>query len=220
MFWQRGHVSVFKGVEWSTFMGEKERRISTLSTLYTEGQTLSWNFLNSSVPAPEQSYASPFPPLRHRRVLEKSMTETPWGCEQLGKETMLHSSLISIRSKSNNIWKNKMSLSYVAWFMTILQVLHLSPKALYLSPSEPKGPTEVLIALRFCGEMSSTNSEDPQMFIDFHQFPGLGCLDLFRSKASWIISRACNGWIMPPQRKSSSNLVECNKKQERTISWT
>ena len=33
--------------------------------------------------------------------------------------------------------ENKMSLSYVAWFMTTLQVLHLSPKALIVSPHHP-----------------------------------------------------------------------------------
>ena len=51
------------------------------------------------------------------------------------------------------------------------------------------------------GEISN-NSEDPQMSITF---PSLGCLDLFRSKASSIISRAsrCSTPAVPTRGEKS-----------------
>ena len=185
MVWQGGHVTVLKGVHsWE----KKECRISTL---YTEGQTLSWNFLHLSQffsPCTSAKLCAPiWPPSTPSGFGKINNRNTPGGCEQLRKETMLHSGLMSIWSKSNNIWKTKWAFSYLAWFMTTLQVLHLSPKALIVSPHRPS-----ILRRDFIHQLGrSTN------FHQFLQVPGLGCLDLFRSKASSIIFRACNGWIMP-----------------------
>lgn len=91
------------------------------------------------------------PPLPHRRVLEKYMAETPWGCEQFRKETMRHGGLMSISFELNQSTIAKQNPSFNTW-------------------GTAQGPV---------GRFPTT----PKIF-------RLGCLDLFRSKASSIISRA------------------------------
>ena len=88
-----GHRLWFgRGVMWvfsKEYIHEKKKKCR-ISTLYTE-RARHFHGTFSILQSLHQCEA-----MRPHWVFEKQMTETPWGCGQLRKETMLHSGLMSI----------------------------------------------------------------------------------------------------------------------------
>ena len=158
---------------------------------------------NSSVPAEVAKLWGLFrPPLRHRRGLEKYMAETPWGCNNFERKPCIT----------------------VAWcpfevYQATIEKQNPSSNTRLYKPSETaQGPHHQGL---FVGRFPTTPT--------IHKFPlisqfGLGCLDLFRSKASLIISTAswCSTPAENPHRGETCLLfkMECTYKQQGTIGWT
>ena len=167
MFCQGGHMWVFSKEYICTHPGKQDKHVSAwfsfdsyqrISTLRPQHLKLSEFF------TPCTSARAVLPPsarIWHRRVIEKSMKETPLeDVNYFQKKPYFKGLHFHLEVSSNIYWKIKQALHPIQGHYTN----HQSPKA--------------LIAL-----------------MAFNQFPSisqfrLGCLDLFRSKASLIISRA------------------------------
>ena len=139
-----------------------------------------WNFLNSSVPAEVPKLWGLFrPPLRHRWVFPKH-----------GRNTVRTWTTLKGNHASQRL-DFHVNVKYIKQHFSELNKTIQNPSSntrLY-KPSEnsPNAPHHQGL---FVGRFPTTPT--------IHKFPpisqfGLGCLDLFRFKASLIISRACRG---------------------------